>query len=135
MSQEVPAATPWASSGRLSSSAWLRVRELTKIYGGRVEEVVVFRDLDMEVQRGEMVAVVGASGAGKSTLLHLLGGLDRPTGGSVIFNEFDIFKAADVDLTRFRNRQIGFVFQFHHLLPEFTARENVLMPMLIGGLE
>jgi lipoprotein-releasing system ATP-binding protein len=79
-----------------------------------------------------MVAIVGPSGAGKSTLLHLLGGLDRPTSGSIKLGEFDIFKLADVDLARFRNREIGFIFQFHHLLPEFTALENAMMPLLIG---
>lgn len=112
----------------------LRAVALTKIYSGRVEEVVVLRDLDLEVERGEMIAIVGASGAGKSTLLHLLGGLDRPSAGSVILDKFDIFKVADVDLTRLRNRKVGFVFQFHHLLPEFSALENVMMPLLIGGL-
>jgi lipoprotein-releasing system ATP-binding protein len=111
----------------------LAARALSKVYRGRVEEVVVFRDLDFEARRGEMVAVLGTSGAGKSTLLHLLGGLDRPSAGSVILDEFDITKVADVDLTRLRNRKIGFVFQFHHLLPEFTALENVMMPLLIGG--
>jgi lipoprotein-releasing system ATP-binding protein len=112
----------------------LRAVGLTKIYRGRVEEVAVFRDLALEVERGEMVAIVGASGAGKSTLLHLLGGLDRPTAGSVILDKFDIFKVADVDLTRLRNRKVGFVFQFHHLLPEFSALENVMMPLLVGGM-
>jgi len=112
----------------------LQAVSLTKIYRGRVEEVVVFRDLNLEVERGEMVAIVGASGAGKSTLLHLLGGLDRPTAGSVILDKFDIFKVTDVDLTRLRNRKVGFVFQFHHLLPEFSALENVMMPLLVGGL-
>jgi lipoprotein-releasing system ATP-binding protein len=111
----------------------LEARALSKVYGGRVEEVVVFRDLEFKVRRGEMVAVLGTSGAGKSTLLHLLGGLDRPSAGSVILDEFDITKVADVDLTRLRNRKVGFVFQFHHLLPEFTALENVMMPLLIGG--
>ncbi|MEP7342346.1 MAG: ABC transporter ATP-binding protein [Acidobacteriota bacterium] len=106
---------------------------LTKIYSGRAEQVVVFRDLNLEIARGEMVAVVGASGAGKSTLLHLLGGLDRPTSGSIKIGEFDLEKNAELDLARFRNRQIGFVFQFHHLLPEFSATENVMMPLLIGG--
>jgi lipoprotein-releasing system ATP-binding protein len=113
----------------------LRAVALTKVYQGRVEEVEVFRDLNLEVWRGEMVAIVGASGVGKSTLLHLLGGLDRPTAGSVILDKFDIVKASDVDLTRLRNRKIGFVFQFHHLLPEFSALENVMMPLLVGGLQ
>jgi lipoprotein-releasing system ATP-binding protein len=115
-------------------AALLRAVNLTKIYSGRAEEVVVFRDLNFEVTRGEMVAVVGESGAGKSTLLHLLGGLDRPTSGSVTIDEFDIAKNAELDLARFRNRRVGFVFQFHHLLPEFSATENVMMPLLINGV-
>jgi lipoprotein-releasing system ATP-binding protein len=113
----------------------LRANDLTKIYFGRAGDLVVFRDLNLEVARGEMVAVVGASGAGKSTLLHLLGGLDRVTSGSIKIDEFDITKSAELDLARFRNRQIGFVFQFHHLLPEFSATENVMMPMLINGAD
>ena len=111
----------------------LRAVDLTKIYPGRAEEVVVFRDLQLEVARGEMVAITGESGVGKSTLLHLLGGLDQPTSGSVKIGEFDIAKNAELDLACFRNRRIGFVFQFHHLLPEFSATENVMMPLLIGG--
>ncbi len=107
---------------------------LTKIYAGPNQEVVVFRDLDLEVAGGEMIAITGASGAGKSTLLHLLGGLDRPTSGSVVVGEFDIAKNVELDLARFRNRHIGFVFQFHHLLPEFSATENVMMPLLVGGI-
>jgi lipoprotein-releasing system ATP-binding protein len=79
-----------------------------------------------------MVAVVGPSGAGKSTLLHLLGGLDRASSGTVKVAEFDISKLSDVDLARFRNREIGFIFQFHHLLPEFSAVENIMMPLLIN---
>ena len=111
----------------------LRATNLTKVYQGRVEAVPVFRELQLEVARGEMVAIIGESGAGKSTLLHLLGGLDQPTAGSVILGEFDTTKIAEVDLARFRNRAIGFVFQFHHLLPEFSALENVMMPRLISG--
>jgi lipoprotein-releasing system ATP-binding protein len=113
----------------------LLARGLTKIYAGRVEEVVVFRNLELQVARGEMIAVMGASGAGKSTLLHLLGGLDRPTSGSIEIAKFDIAKNAELDLARFRNRQLGFVFQFHHLLPEFSALENVMMPLLINGIQ
>jgi lipoprotein-releasing system ATP-binding protein len=115
------------------SDPLLRAINLTKIYQGRVEEVVVFRDLQLEVAQGEMVAITGASGAGKSTLLHLLGGLDKPTAGHVILGEFDSAKIAEVDWARFRNRAVGFVFQFHHLLPEFSALENIMMPLLIGG--
>ena len=105
---------------------------LGKSYDSGPNHVVVFENLSLEIKEGEMVAVVGPSGAGKSTLLHLLGGLDRPTEGSVKVATFDIFKLADVDLARFRNREIGFIFQFHHLLPEFTALENTMMPLLIG---
>jgi lipoprotein-releasing system ATP-binding protein len=112
----------------------LRAVNLTKTYRGRVEEVRVFNDLELSVQKGEMVAIVGTSGAGKSTLLHLLGGLDDVTSGRVVLGEFDITKMAELDLARFRNQAIGFVFQFHHLLPEFTALENVAMPLLISGV-
>jgi len=112
--------------------AFVRAEGLTKTYQSGRNEVVVFRDLSLEIDEGEMVAVVGPSGAGKSTLLHLLGGLDRPTSGAVKVGKFDIFKLGDVDLARFRNGEIGFIFQFHHLLPEFTAVENTMMPLLIG---
>jgi len=112
----------------------LRVANLAKIYSGRAEEIAVFRNLNLEAARGEMIAIVGASGAGKSTLLHLLGGLDKATSGSIMVGEFDLSKNAKLDLARFRNRQIGFVFQFHHLLPEFSATENVMMPLLINGM-
>lgn len=111
----------------------LSARNLHKDYGSGSARLMVLQNLSLDVEEEEMVAIVGASGAGKSTLLHLLGGLDRPTSGTVRFCGFDIFSEAGVDLPRFRNRVIGFMFQFHHLLPEFTALENVMMPMLIGG--
>jgi lipoprotein-releasing system ATP-binding protein len=95
----------------------------------------VLRGISLTVRRGEIVAIVGASGAGKSTLLHIIGTLDRPTSGNVQFDGVDVFSLPDDELARFRNRHIGFVFQFHHLLPEFTALENVAMPALIGGEE
>ncbi|HSO76320.1 MAG TPA: ABC transporter ATP-binding protein [Blastocatellia bacterium] len=110
----------------------VRAENLGRFYDSGRNRIVVFENLDLEISEGEMIAVVGPSGAGKSTLLHLLGGLDRPSAGSVKVASFDIFKLADVDLARFRNREIGFIFQFHHLLPEFTALENVMMPLLIG---
>lgn len=122
----------------VANSILLRAANLTKTYpqvaGGRVAEVVVFRNLQLEIKQGELIAITGESGAGKSTLLHLLGGLDKPTAGSVVLGEFDTAKNAEVDLARFRNRAIGFVFQFHHLLPEFSALENVMMPLLISGV-
>ena len=98
--------------------------------GGRL---IVLRGCRLEIRRGEIIAVIGASGAGKSTLLHIIGTLDRPTSGRILFDGTDVFSLNDDELARFRNRRIGFVFQFHHLLPEFTAAENVAMPALIQG--
>ena len=110
----------------------LEVRGLSKSYpavrGGRLS---VLEDLELSVQPGEMIAVVGESGTGKSTLLHLLGALDRPDNGTVIYQGQDVFSRSDEELSAFRNTSIGFVFQFHHLLAEFTAEENVMMPALI----
>ena len=111
----------------------ISARDLTKIYGRAVSEVTVFEGINIEVAPGRLIAIVGPSGAGKSTLLHLLGGLDRPTRGSVIFGNKNIFEWGPQELARFRNHHIGFVFQFHHLLPEFTALENTMMPRLIRG--
>ncbi|PSQ76781.1 MAG: lipoprotein ABC transporter ATP-binding protein [Bacteroidetes bacterium QH_6_63_17] len=110
----------------------LTVDNLVKRYDtGGDEPLTVLEDLSMTVQEGDIVAVVGESGTGKSTLLHLLGALDRPTAGTVRFEGEDLFAKSDDALAAFRNRAIGFVFQFHHLLPEFTALENVAMPALI----
>jgi lipoprotein-releasing system ATP-binding protein len=94
-------------------------------------EVQVLKGIHLEIQRGELVAVVGASGAGKSTLLHIMGTLDHPTTGTVLFDGQDLFKMSDREQSEFRNKRIGFVFQFHHLLPEFTALENVCLPAYI----
>jgi len=94
-------------------------------------EVHVLNGVSLEIKRGEMAAIVGASGVGKTTLLHILGTLDRPTSGTVRFDGEDVFAKDEPALADFRNRKIGFVFQFHHLLPEFTALENVMMPALI----
>jgi lipoprotein-releasing system ATP-binding protein len=93
----------------------------------------VLKGVDIGVKRGEILAVVGASGVGKSTLLHILGALDRPTKGRVSLDSTDVFSMSDRELAHFRNKTIGFVFQFHHLLPEFSALENVMMPKLIAG--
>jgi lipoprotein-releasing system ATP-binding protein len=98
--------------------------------GGWLE---VLCGIDLEVARGEMVVIIGPSGSGKSTLLHCLGGLDRPDGGTVSVRGSDLAGKKDVELSRIRNQDIGFVFQFHHLLPDFTALENVMLPVLIGG--
>jgi lipoprotein-releasing system ATP-binding protein len=112
----------------------IRADSLSKVYRSGGAEVVVFRNLSLYVRPGEQLAVIGESGAGKSTLLHLLGGLDRPTSGSIIFGDQDIVGLRDQELSSFRNRSIGFVWQNPSLLPEFTALENVMMPLLIRGI-
>ena len=113
--------------------AILTGRGLGKSYPTATGDLRVLGGLDLDVYPGELVAVVGESGTGKSTLLHLLGALDRPTEGALAFRGEDVFAKGDEALAAFRNRAIGFVFQFHHLLPEFTALENVQMPALIAG--
>lgn len=111
---------------------FLEGQQLAKTYRNAEVPVVVFSDLDLEVEKGEMLAIVGPSGIGKSTLLHLLGGLDRPDRGTIRVDEKNLNTLTTDELARFRNRNVGFVFQFHHLLPEFTALENVAMPGWIG---
>jgi lipoprotein-releasing system ATP-binding protein len=108
-------------------------RGLVKEYSDGPRSVRVLSGVDFSVAAGETVAIVGESGVGKSTLLHILGGLDRPTAGTVLIGGIDIAAQSDRELARFRNRAIGFVFQFHHLLPDFSAIENVMMPCLIAG--
>ena len=111
----------------------IRGVHLTKKFQSGGNDLTVFADMNFEVSRGERLALVGESGAGKSTLLYLLGGLDRPSGGTIYFGQQDISRLSDADLAEFRNREIGFVWQNHSLLPEFTAAENVMMPLLIRG--
>jgi lipoprotein-releasing system ATP-binding protein len=113
---------------------FVAVESLNKSYVLGAKKIHVLRDLDLAVQQGEMLAIVGASGVGKSTLLHVLGGLDRPDSGRIDAAGRDLTAMGDGDLVAFRNRHVGFVFQFHHLLPEFTALENVEMPMRIARL-
>jgi lipoprotein-releasing system ATP-binding protein len=114
--------------------SFLEAHGLSKTYRSAEVPVEVFRDLDIAVDRGEMLAIVGPSGIGKSTLLHLLGGLDRPDSGTIRVDDRDLIAMSNDELARFRNRNVGFVFQFHHLLPEFTAEENVAMPGWIGRI-
>jgi lipoprotein-releasing system ATP-binding protein len=113
----------------------LEARALRKTYtGGDGGSLEVLAGLDLDVSRGEFVAIMGSSGAGKSTLLHLLGALDRPTGGQVLLEGVSYEDQPPPALAEIRNRKLGFVFQFHHLLREFDARENVMMPLLIAGV-
>jgi lipoprotein-releasing system ATP-binding protein len=111
---------------------FLTATHINKSYLVGTQRLHVLRDLDLTVEQGEMVAVVGASGVGKSTLLHLLGGLDRADSGSISVGDSDIGSMAEEALSAFRNKHVGFVFQFHHLLPEFTALENAEMPLRIA---
>jgi lipoprotein-releasing system ATP-binding protein len=113
-------------------SAFLEAKSVDKSYVVGTTKLPVLRDLSLSVGKGEMVAIVGASGVGKSTLLHVLGGLDAIDGGSIVIGDAEIVKMRPDDLTAFRNRHVGFVFQFHHLLPEFTALENAGMPMRVA---
>lgn len=111
----------------------LRCENLSKSYQESGTELTIFNGINFEVQAGESVAIIGSSGAGKTTLLNLLGGLDSPTSGAVFLNGENLHLAKESKRSQIRNREMGFVYQFHHLLPEFTALENVCMPLLIGG--
>lgn len=113
------------------AGAHVVVRGLTKSFEHTGRTLPVLRGLEFEVRPGEIVSVVGASGAGKSTLLHVLGTIDQPTSGTILFDGVEVTRMGPAALAEFRNRQIGFVFQFHHLLPEFTALENAMMPGMI----
>jgi lipoprotein-releasing system ATP-binding protein len=115
-------------------NAAIRAVDLSKKFRSGDADLVVFEGLNLEIEQGERIALVGESGTGKSTLLYLLGALDRPSGGFVWFGDREITALADEELAAFRNRELGFVWQTHYLLPEFTALENVMMPLLIRGI-
>jgi lipoprotein-releasing system ATP-binding protein len=122
---------PAKESPPRAADVLVQVVGLTKVFAHSGRSLEVLRDINLTLARGEMLAVVGMSGVGKSTFLHVLGTIDVPTKGKILFDGKDLFKMASATLAEFRNRSIGFVFQFHHLLPEFTALENVMMPALI----
>jgi lipoprotein-releasing system ATP-binding protein len=117
----------------METDSLIRCAGLGKTYRSGENELTVFSNMDLAIAQGERIAVIGESGTGKSTLLHLLGGLDRPTSGTIYFDHRDISGFSDPELAEYRNREIGFVWQNHALLPEFTALENVMMPWLIRG--
>jgi lipoprotein-releasing system ATP-binding protein len=117
-----------------NNSSLIKVLDIHKSFATKPEPLHVLKGIVLEIFSGEILAIVGPSGVGKSTFLHILGALDRPSSGKVFYNGIDIFQQSDEDLARFRNQKVGFIFQFHHLLPEFTALENTMMPALIQGM-
>ncbi|MDO8785377.1 MAG: ABC transporter ATP-binding protein [Syntrophales bacterium] len=112
----------------------IKLRNISKTFSKDGNRIEVLKGLDLDIVRGDSLAVWGVSGAGKSTLLHILGALDRPTSGTILYDGIDVFVWQEKKLALFRNRKIGFVFQFHNLLPEFNSLENTMMPALINGL-
>lgn len=121
----------------MEKSTVLECRDIEKMYKSKSngEDLQILRGVNLSVKKSELISIVGSSGSGKSTLLHILGGLDRPNSGDVFWHGESIYTHKPEKLADLRNRHIGFVFQFHHLLPEFTALENVMMPALIGGTD
>jgi lipoprotein-releasing system ATP-binding protein len=117
----------------VSEKGFIQIRGLSKSYNSSNAPIEILKEVDFDISHGETLAIVGASGIGKSTLLHILGTLDQPDSGKVLFKGEDVFGFSSADLARFRNQSIGFMFQFHHLLPEFSALENAMMPALING--
>ncbi|MFA5356236.1 MAG: ABC transporter ATP-binding protein [Candidatus Omnitrophota bacterium] len=115
----------------MNKSVLLEASGLLKAYYSGNKQLEILKGIDLKINKGRFAAIVGPSGAGKSTLLHILGGLDAPTGGRVLLDNEDIYRLSDRELSGLRNRRIGFVFQFYHLLPEFTALENISLPALI----
>ncbi len=117
------------------SEADIQIRGIKKIFSLGSKSVEALCGIDLDIKKGELICIMGASGAGKSTFLHIIGTVERPTEGDILYEGQDIFKLNDDDLSDFRNHKVGFVFQFHHLLPDFTALENVIMPALVGGID
>ncbi|SNB55365.1 lipoprotein-releasing system ATP-binding protein [Marinobacter sp. es.042] len=121
-------------SAMAHSALVIDCRQVTRTYNEGLGKLTIFSDISLEVAQGETVAIVGSSGAGKTTLLNLLGGLDKPSSGQISICGEDIHRLSEGRRARFRNAHLGFVYQFHHLLPEFTALENVMMPCALGGM-
>jgi len=117
------------------SKTILQIKDLKKTYQSGPLSVEVIKGIDLKIEQGEIVIIMGPSGVGKSTLLHLIGGLDKPTFGSIVINDTNIFELENSKLAHFRNTSIGFVFQFHHLLPEFSALENLMIPGMINNTD
>ncbi len=117
----------------MSDKYIIQVKNLTKIFGDGVE-IKALDGVDLDIERGEFLAIIGPSGSGKSTLLNQIGILDTPTSGTVLLNGVDVTKMSDKERSRTRNKELGFIFQYHHLLPDFNALENVMMPLLISGI-
>ena len=113
------------------STTDLRIEQLVKTYPSGAATLTILKDLDLQVSEGQKIAISGASGCGKTTLLHLIGGMDQPDSGRILFGEQDLSQIEPAALALYRNREVGFVFQFHHLLPEFSAVENAMMPLLL----
>jgi lipoprotein-releasing system ATP-binding protein len=134
-SEKGPRAQGVEESSGGSAAVVLEAKDIWRVFEIGPERLEVLRGLDLTVRRGELLAIVGPSGTGKSTLLHILGGLDRPTRGRVVLDSLDVFGYSENRRHEIRNRKVGFVFQFHHLLSEFTVLENVAMPLLVGGTE
>ena len=119
----------------MSNSIILKANKITKSFRSNEKVTLqILKSILLEVEEKKISVIIGASGAGKSTLLHILGGLDKPDSGDVLFNDTNIYHLSDDKLADFRNNNIGFVFQFHHLLPEFTAQENIMLPQMINGI-
>jgi lipoprotein-releasing system ATP-binding protein len=130
---ETPNGVPGRGGGAVPGRVLLAAEKIQKVFEETGTRIELFRDLDFSIAAGDFAAIKGASGVGKSTFLHILGLLDHPTAGRVLFQGKDTVGLSDRAMSRVRNREIGFVFQFHHLLPDLTVRENVLMPARIGG--
>ena len=118
----------------MSDKYIIQIKNLTKIFGDGVE-IKALDGVDLDIERGEFLAIIGPSGSGKSTLLNQIGILDTPTSGTILLNGVDVTKMSDKERSRTRNKELGFIFQYHHLLPDFNALENVMMPLLISGIK